>query len=271
MYSEAQQFQSSPYDSTREPAVANMVSNNNRLVTFATPLLSLMTHIKHTVEHKNVGKLRSQLIEEIKNFEKKLHQANYPIRIIVAARYCICTAIDEAVLNQTWGAGSVWVEQSLLSIFHRETWGGERFYIILEEMAKESRKNIDFLEFCYLLLSLGFEGKFFDKNIAIREEVRNRIFYRIRHARTKPDKLLSRAWKDAKPFHDKRNKLKKLKRWAVTSFIIIAIFALIFNIKLHHHADGIVSNLNKIAQVSPVTTFSQVVHRPIIRRIAEDN
>jgi type VI secretion system protein ImpK len=248
------------------PGAAAPILENNALVNIATPLLTLITQIRHTVDHQNVPKLRAQVIDEIKSFEQKLSKIEYPVRTIIAARYCLCTAIDEAVLSRPWGTQSVWVQESLLSLFHKETWGGERFYMILEDMAKEPRKNIDFLEFAYFLLSLGFEGKFYDKNVAIREEIRNRIFYRIRYSRQKPEKVLSRIWRDEKPLEEKDTRRRKLKKLAVFTVAAIVLIAVIFNFKVHSVAESTLDQLSGIANVSPITSFSQVIERPIIQR-----
>lgn len=241
-------------------------SQKNYLVTFATPLLTLITQIRHTSEHHNVAKLRTQIIEEIKNFEQKLTNVSYPMRLVIAARYCLCTAIDESVLSRPWGTTSIWIQQSLLSLFHHETWGGERFYIILEEMAKDPRQNIDFLEFSYILLSLGFEGKFFKNQLTIREEIRNRIFYRIRYSKEKPDKILSRYVLDKIPIIDQTKKIKAIKKIGVITAVAIIIVSLFYNVILYKKAEPLIKALDAIGVVSAVTTFSQVIQRPVIER-----
>jgi type VI secretion system protein ImpK len=43
--------------------------------------------------------------------------------------------------------------------FHKETVGGDRFYDLLARLEKEPGKNIQLLEFLYVCLSLGFEGR----------------------------------------------------------------------------------------------------------------
>lgn len=240
--------------------------NKNILLNCTMPLLTLIIYMKHTREHHNVVRLKSQVIEEIKMFEQKLLKAAYPMRSIIAARYCLCTAIDEAVLSRPWGAQSIWVQQSLLSLFHKETWGGERFYIILEEMAKDPRHNLDFLEFAYTILSLGFEGKFFGKSVVIREEIRNRIFYRIRYSKEKPDKALSRHWSDLKPINDQYKKIIVLKKLGLATFIALISITIFYNLAVYRAASPLINKLDSIATVSPITAFSQVIQRSIINR-----
>ncbi len=198
------------------PHSESAYDGTNNLLRAAEPLLTLITQIRHTVDHPNVESLRAQIVEEVKNVERHLGHMNYPMRTIIASRYCICSAIDEAVLSQSWGTQSVWVQGSLLSIFQKETWGGERFYVILEDALRDIRGNIDFIELLYFLISLGFEGKFFgDEYRAAREEIRNRIFYHIRHARAKPERSLSRRWKNTSMSATVQQKKSVLKRTVI--------------------------------------------------------
>lgn len=264
-----QQYGYGQNQSQFDPAMAMSmgVSDQNMLVTIATPLLTLITQIKHTVDHPNVPMLKAQIVEEVKQFERKLASANYPARTIAAARYAVCTAIDEAVLSRPWGTNSIWVQESLLSLFHKETWGGERFYIILEDMLRDIRGNIDFIEFIYFLMSLGYEGKFHsDANRAAREEIRNRVFYRIRQTRMKPEKILSPHWQNTEPLTTDTDKKRRLKRAGLVTVILLVAVGLFYNIRVYEHAKPVLKQLDAVGSVSPITTFSQVIQRPIIIR-----
>lgn len=240
--------------------------SRNLLLHTSAPLITLITIIKRSSEQNQVAALRAQVIEEIKNLEHQLQKASYPLRLILAVRYSLCTVIDEAVLSREWGSQSIWVEQSLLSLFHQETWGGERFYIILEEMVKDPKENLEFLEFIYTLLSLGFEGKFFGKNLAIRDEIRSKLYYRIRLNQEKKDKILLMQYSDIEWTDDRNNKKEKLKKLAVTCLIAVVLFSVYYNLKTYHAAVTIIHELDDIATVSPITEFSQDIQRSLIIR-----
>ena len=47
----------------------------------------------------------------------------------------------------------------MVGTFHRETVGGDRFYDLLARLEQDPNTNIDLLEFLYMCLSLGFEGR----------------------------------------------------------------------------------------------------------------
>lgn len=237
----------------------NPISEHNFLLKAATPLITLITQITHTVDQKNVPALRAQVIEEIKNFERRLTSVDYPLRTIVAARYCLCTAIDEAVLSREWGGRSIWLQESLLNLFQKETWGGERFYIILDDMIKNVRENIDFLELIYYLLSLGYEGKFYgNDNRSTREEIRNRIFYNIRQTRSKPGRTLSAHWKITSYPVSNKDKKRVLMKSVIFITASILILGLYYNLRTWHMAEPTLKRLSKIATTSPVTTYMQV-------------
>ena len=248
-----------------EPAPIEL-EKTNVLVTAATPLMTLITQIKHTADQQNVTKFRAQVIEEVKSFTQNIQQSGYQNDIIMAARYCLCTALDEAVLGRPWGTQSVWVQECLLSYFHKETWGGENFYVIIHNLSEDPRRHIDFLELAYALLSLGFEGKFFDKQTAIREDIRNRLFYRIRNARKKPDRTIARAAISSIQAASCENKREIVKRLSIFTLITLGIISILFNSLTYQKAAPTVKKLDNIATVSPVTEFSQIINRPIISR-----
>src|SRR5258708_5005165 len=135
-------------------------SGNNPLLQTATPLLVLAQRLRGTVAVPDVGGLRNQVIEEIRNFENRARGAGASAEDVLAARYALCSALDEAVLNTPWGAQSEWAGQTMLVVFHREAFGGEKFFLILERLMADPPRYADFMELTYACLVLGFEGRY---------------------------------------------------------------------------------------------------------------
>jgi type VI secretion system protein ImpK len=239
----------------------------NALLSITHSLLTLIIAIKNSNRHYNVPTLRAQIIEDIKNVERQLVEHHYPIRTIISARYLLCTAIDEAVLGCPWGTNSIWVQESLLSLFQKETYGGERFYLILEHMLGDVSHNIDCIELIYSILSLGFEGKLFgDVNAAARESTRNRVFGLIREVRNKPDRLLSpNCHSNPSPQWHKAS-IQKTRKIIAASLVFIFIIVMYNNYKTYTLSAPILSTIKTIADISPITVFSQAINRPSIRR-----
>ncbi len=77
---------------------------------------------------------------------------------IVGARYCLCTALDEAAALAPWGGGGAWSAHSLLVAFHNETWGGEKFFQLLARLSAQSARTSRPHRAAVLLSRAGLPG-----------------------------------------------------------------------------------------------------------------
>ena len=168
----------------------------NPLVNTATTLLAVATRLRTTPSHNNVPELHRKLTEELKAFESRARQTGAGEESVITARYLLCTLVDEIVLNTPWGASSGWSQHSLLSLFHHETFGGEKCFSILARLLESPGRHLDLLELFYLCLSLGFEGKY---RLAARgheqlEQVRDNLYRTLEQHRPDPEQDLSPNW-----------------------------------------------------------------------------
>ncbi|BET96735.1 DotU family type VI secretion system protein [Xenorhabdus taiwanensis] len=156
-------------------------TNRNPLVSAANPLLNTIPQIRHSIVHPDPTHLRQQLINEIRRFEVECQQVNLPYNVIISARYCLCTALDEAAALTSWGLRSVWSGSGLLVTFHNETWGGEKFFQLLARLSQHPRDNLFLLELINFCLLLGFEGRYrvIDNGRTQLETVKQRLFQLI--------------------------------------------------------------------------------------------
>ena len=200
----------------------------NPLISAASTLLAVVNKLRNTPVHNDVAGLHRQLVDEIKQFDNKLKAQNTRPEIALSARYQLCAAIDEAVMSTPWGAQAGWAQRSLLSLFHKETAGGEKFFAILQKMMETPGTNIELIELDYILLSLGFEGKFKidprgrDQLEAIRENLYNSV-----------EKLRGEFDMDLAPNVETRATSKKgltefLPLWVVTA-VVVALILVIFS------------------------------------------
>lgn len=149
----------------------------NPLNAAASPLFALVARIRNRAQHPNPDQLREGVVREIQAFEARALQARVPAQSIQIARYLICATIDDVVLNTPWGGRSSWTQQSMVGTFHRETVGGDRFFDLLARLEKEPAVNRHLLEFIYVCLTLGFEGRLrvedrgSDRHLKIRENL----------------------------------------------------------------------------------------------------
>src|SRR3954470_8014193 len=93
----------------------------NPLVALANRLLLAVPQLRATRHVEDVTALRSSLAQGIRDFAASAAQQGIAPERVMAARYVICTMIDEAAADTPWGGGGVWARHSLLSMFHNET------------------------------------------------------------------------------------------------------------------------------------------------------
>lgn len=158
---------------------------DNPLVAAANPLLNAISQIRQSASHANPAQLRQQLIDEMRRFEIRGQRANLSYETIIGARYCLCTALDEAAALTPWGSNSVWSGSGLLVTFHNETWGGEKFFQLLAKLSQTPREHIQLLELINYCLLLGFEGRYrvMDNGRSQLETLKQRLLQLIRSVR----------------------------------------------------------------------------------------
>lgn len=168
----------------------------NPLVNVASTLIGVFEKTHKSMNHTNVGGLHQRLVNEIKVFEVNAKDQNIRPEVILSARYILCTVLDEAVLNTPWGAESAWTQRTLLSMFHNETSGGEKFFLILDRMRDMPAENLYILEMIYIFLSLGYEGKYrvIHRGKESLEQIRDELFRIIRNHRGEYERSLSPSW-----------------------------------------------------------------------------
>ncbi len=186
-----------PMGSATEPSVEQGVTGMNRINAAAATLFSLVSRIRNRAQHMDPEKLRRSVVAEVRGFESRALQAGIDAQEVKIARYAICATLDDVVLNTPWGGQSVWAQQSMVGTFHKETFGGDRFYDLLARLEKEPGTHIDLLEFLYMCLSLGFEGRLRVEQRGPEKhlEIRAGLARIIRAQRGAVEKDLSPHWK----------------------------------------------------------------------------
>lgn len=168
----------------------------NPLVSAAGRLLVLMGKLRNLVQPPDVGALRASAAQAVQQFEADARRAGASNETVLAARYVLCTALDEAVANTPWGVSGGWNKQSLLVQFHNEVSGGEKVFQLMGKLAENVPANRPLLELMYMALALGFEGRYrvIDNGRAQLETVRERLAQMLKQATPAVDKELSPAW-----------------------------------------------------------------------------
>ncbi|WP_432413220.1 type IVB secretion system protein IcmH/DotU [Pantoea allii] len=142
------------------PREVTTSGTENLLLNAAAPLLNAVVQIRQAATHDDPAGLRQSLMDEVRVFEQRCKQAGLPFEMIIGARYCICSALDEAAAQTPWGTRGVWSGNGMLVTFHNESWGGEKFFQLLSRISQSPQQHLWLLEIIHYCLLLGYEGRY---------------------------------------------------------------------------------------------------------------
>lgn len=133
---------------------------DNLMLDAASPLFGLVIRLRTLDDLPNIQEVHQKVRIQIDNIQEEMRQHGYESTALLAYSYGLCLYIDEAVMERPWGQNSCWSQESLLSIFHDETFGGEKIFTVISRLMQEPKRYKDVLEFMYFVLCLGLKGKY---------------------------------------------------------------------------------------------------------------
>ncbi len=198
----------------------------NPLVQAATPLLLLTAQMRETLT-MDVASLRRHAMDEIRRFEEQARASGVSSEVVLSARYTLCAGLDEAVLSTPWGNQSEWAQHPLLVALHREAWGGEKFFDMLDRISQDPARYIDLMELQYLGIAFGFAGKYQiqERGQEHLQQVQHDLYRKIRNHRGQTEQGLSLHWRG---LQDRRNPLVRFLPWWVVGAAALSILAITF-------------------------------------------
>ncbi|WEK28723.1 MAG: type IVB secretion system protein IcmH/DotU [Candidatus Pseudomonas phytovorans] len=131
----------------------------NLMLDAAFPLFGLVIRLHTLDELPNIAYVHKTVQNQVSNIREEMRQHGYPITHQEVYSYALCLCLDETVMSRPWGNNSCWSHAPLLSIFHDETQGGEKIFVLLERVMQAPKEFKDVLEFLYYCFCLGLRGK----------------------------------------------------------------------------------------------------------------
>jgi type VI secretion system protein ImpK len=243
----------------------------NPLVRAANPLLDLVTPLRTMAAHPDVESLRIQLVQAVKAFEASAKAAHVEHDQIAAARYALCTLLDETISSTPWGGGGVWASRSLLVAFHNEAFGGEKFFLVLQKLSQNPKANLDALELMYLCLALGLEGRYrvIDNGRAQLEALRERLQQLIAQQRDPVEAELSAHWKGASGKGEPLWRMVPVWILAAGAAVLLVVLQLFLGHRLGNASDPVFASLLSL-KTAPASATPPVAApaAPVPARIA---
>jgi type VI secretion system protein ImpK len=243
-----------PAEQAEASEATAVASGLNPLLAAANRLLNVLPQLRSSVQHPNPTALRDGLAQGIRQFEAQARTAGVPTEKIVAARYALCTLIDETATSTPLGASGAWAHQGLLALFHGEVGGGEKFFQLLARLAENPQANLDLLELLYVCLEFGFEGRYRITEGGQRqlEAIRQRLLMIIRKQRGEYERDLSPNWRGVSAASQRR--LGWMPLWAVgaVSALLLVVIYVGFEWRLSRTSDKIAADIAALRVAAPV-------------------
>ncbi len=167
------------------------------LAAAAVPLLGLSARLRAMTGQVDVNAVRESVYQELHAFAKAGREANVQPEILRASHYAMAATIDDVVMNTPWGAHSGWNKRTMVSAFHGDVEGGERFYAYLERMTQAPSVNRPALQIMYDCMSLGFLGRYRlrARGPAEHDQVREKVWQILRGIAGPMERELSPDWR----------------------------------------------------------------------------
>ena len=200
----------------------------NPIVDASMPLINLYIRLQGSHAYDGVNMLHKQVYEEIQRIEIELSQKQYDRAVVLAHRYCLCTFIDEGVMRTPWGANSFWEANTMLSEFHNERWGGQKFFQVLDRLRGEPERYIHMLEFLYICMSVGYQGRYrVENNGRIKfERILDDLHAQLERMHEEPAEFLADPEKNITPREIRYN--KSFPYWGIALIalcVAVSVFA----------------------------------------------
>lgn len=210
----------------------------NPLVAAANPVLAIAAQIRHALKHPDPTGLHASLRQGIGAFERAALAAGYSDDTVATASIALGALVDESGASTPWGSG--WAAD-----------GPDKFFPLLEKCSAEPTAHRELLEFFYVCLALGFEGRFRqapDGRQALAEQ-RRKLLDLLRAQRPARDGELSGHWRGVSvPARRPAGALGLLVAASAAALLLAALY-IFFSVSLGGLSDPVARELAQLKAV----------------------
>lgn len=241
----------------------------NPLIAYANPVFSAVPQIMAARTHPDPALLKETLQDLIEAFEAGAGKSGASDATVEGAVYALCCLADDAAASTPWGKD--WVGHGLLKEMRDESNGGEEYFSLLDELRKKPEENADLLEFLYICLALGFQGRYrnADGTGASPPEldrIRGDLHALITRRRGRPDGL-SERWRPARAMPAEGRDRAEPIAWRKLAAPVFALLLLFVGYKISQRTTapdtgstppvaGTASTAPDSSSTTPATTMS---------------
>ena len=163
---------------TFERTLNHYAGSKNALLNASADLLAVCGTLTRMTPSEELNTTRLEMSRAIIDLKYKVARMDYPPSVAENLCLLFAIALDEFILVSPWGRDSGWENRTLVADLFGFRDGGDRFYSIADRAMMQPRALREFIEIIYILLKLGFRGKFNRTN----EHERDRLIGRLETA-----------------------------------------------------------------------------------------
>ncbi len=232
--------------------------NRNPFLEAASVLLRTLAELPKELNAEGLRGLHRLLTQELQTYTRLCEQANLRRDHMLAVRYALCTALDEAISAKPWAGGEagntgMWSTQALLNQFHGESGGGKTVFLLIGRLANAPDEHMPVLEVIHHLLSLGFMGDYRVKPDGHRmiETIRHRLYTMVSASREPVARELSPHWQGVG--QGKFKLLRSIPVWVSASVLGLALFAQFswYKYQLLNQSGVVEKSIEALAKLQP--------------------
>ena len=216
----------------RQAAAADLsaLGGLNALLDAANPILGAVAQMRHALRHPDPAALRARLREQVITFETSGRAAGIAEEDLGCARYALCALLDDAASATPWGRD--WAGTGLLAELCEDRSGAEGFFVRLDRMLAAPGRHRDVLQFFYICLALGFEGRYRggEGGRQALAQIRGRLHEILSGQRPPASFALSPRWQGAPVPH--RRLPGAIVVWSLLSACALVLAALYFGYRV---------------------------------------
>ncbi|AOI61102.1 type IVB secretion system protein IcmH/DotU [Burkholderia diffusa] len=237
--------------------LAAVLGHRNTLLEASRVLLRALVDIPALIDIGHDERLRDLIMDEVRAFERLCVRANIREEHMIGARYCLCTALDEAAMRVLAARGDTsgsvaWAAGALTQRIGEDNQGGSKIYALSLRLLQDDANRWPLLEVIYRIFSLGFEGRYLrGRTFGAHDRVRERIYNAIAvHLPPVPDALSPHA-----QFAETTQQVSHFEIPVWMSVVLLSVMLCAFyafcRIELGTQADSVRQQLSDITRVAP--------------------
>jgi len=158
----------------------------NTLYNLSVPLLSITLTLARLPKPDNLALFKGLLKQHIIELSERGKALDYPAAVIDKLCCLHCIVLDEFIIHGVWGEDSGWENNTLLSELFGLKNGGDVFFTITEKALAQAVKMADLLAVSYVLLQMGFKGRYRSREVEqlgiVNKNIRNAISEQMKEA-----------------------------------------------------------------------------------------